>query len=215
MIEVKRRDQVENIVSDFLEEIQNDTAVAKKCFSICYPLSLLLKSKNIETSIMSGFFGWLPHYVLKITEDDAVFIDPTMKQFGPQFPKLLIGYHNQYASYHPIEFNMVYDFWIEPLLNEGRRCTNSNTSSEKLKIDLPAFLTLNLRAATVLLKNIDLTNFQHSEQFTEMLQKYIAAIKTIMERNSEKAEVLKYCSPDNDLKKRIAEVELSMSKAFN
>lgn len=207
-----KKPQVESIVSDFLKEIQNDVSVAEKCFSICYPLSLLLKSKNIETSIMSGFFGWRPHYVLKLTEDDAVYIDPTMKQFGAHFPELLIGYHPQYASFHPIDFDLVYDFWIEPLLNEGVRFSNIVTSTEKFAIDLPAFLQLNLRAASVLLKNIDLTSFQQSEKFTKMLQKYLAAIKTIMERNPEKAEVLEFCSPENDLKKRIAEVETNMRK---
>lgn len=215
MIKVKKKTQVENIIIKFLDEIQNDQSVTEKCFSICYPLSLLLKSKNIETSIMSGFFGWRPHYILKLTEDDAVFIDPTMKQFGAHFPELLVGYHQQYASFHPIDFDLVYDFWIEPLLNEGVRFSNIVTSTEKFAIDFPAFLQLNLRAASVLLKNIDLTKFQQSEKFTEMLEKYIAAIKIIMERNSEKAEVLEYCNPDNNLKKRIAEVELSMSKFLN
>jgi hypothetical protein len=213
MIDVKRKVQLESIVGDFIDEIQSDAFLAEKCFSICYPLSLLLKSKNIETSIMSGFFGWRPHYILKLTEDDAVFIDPTMKQFGPHFPELLVGYHQQYASFHLIDFDLVYDFWIEPLLNEGVRFSNIVTSTEKFAIDLPAFLQLNLRAASVLLKNIDLTSFQHSEQFTKMLQKYLAGIKKIMDFNSERTEVLEYCRHDNDLKKRISEVELSMSKS--
>lgn len=212
MIEVKRNDRVEGIVSDFLKEIKNDGKVAEKCFSICYPLSLLLKSKNIETIILSGFFGWRPHYVIKMMDEDAVYIDPTMKQFGPQFPELLIGLHNQYASFQSIDFDLVYEFWIEPLLNNGRRLTNITTSSEKLQINLPAFLTLNLRAATLLLKNIDLSKFQQSEKFTYMLQKYMVAIKKIMDCNSERTEVLEYCRPDYDLKKRIAEVELNMNK---
>jgi len=44
-----------------------------------------------------------------------------------------------------------------------------------------------------------------------MLQKYLSGIKIIMKRNSEKAEVFEFCSLENDLKKRIAEVELCIS----
>ena len=215
MHELYNEQQLESLTNKFVADVLGKENPEGVCFTICYPLCLLLKTKHIETVIVSGYLNDTPHYVLKTTGVDELIIDPTIKQFGNEYPYVYSGRAEEYKNFHPIDFNMVFDAWIDPLLNDGIRYAAITTGPEKLGIDLTTFLQLNLRAANVLLNEIDWSKFQQTEHSTYMLKKYIEAVKTIMQNNSEKKEVIAYSKPGNNLNELIGIAELRLNSILN
>jgi len=96
---------IEKLATEFTKYILLEECQKGKCFTTCYPLSIFLESRGIDTTLVQGYYkhGKKIHYWL-ILDDNKTIIDPTIKQFAPEQAQVIIGeYSDNYQNEHKLE----------------------------------------------------------------------------------------------------------------
>lgn len=164
--------QIESLTIQFLDNIELSDCPKGKCFTTCYPLSIFLKRNKIPTLFFQGYYKTQEnvHYWLTL-QDSETIIDPTIRQFDKNKPRVFIGKDSDYKNCNVLEAidDPIYR-WKLPfieLTNEIEKslippCFDKKTN---LKIILQAatFLHLNLK-----------------KDFTEKEKEYFSYIKSIL-----------------------------------
>ena len=115
----------EKHIRNFVAEILENETPDKKCFTVCYILSVYLSIYNISHVIKSGNVKTstdeIGHYIVTL-KHNKIDIDPTAQQIDMTNPPVLIqeGLYND-DNFTEIEFEKAYEEWEYRLINDGLR----------------------------------------------------------------------------------------------
>lgn len=161
--------EIRNLTNDFVAKTLGNESPEHKCFTICYALSLYLKSNDFGNTIEAGIFEGIPHYWLKIESKQEPIIDPTIRQFHNEKETTSPYFGNKKEIHNKINYNMddAYEIWRDKLLNCNLK-----------KPELIILLNININAATILSVNIENKNIEDSEIY----KKYFDCIYEVIKK---------------------------------
>jgi hypothetical protein len=116
---IRKKDLIaKNAAKWFTKKVLGKTSPKCMCFAICYPLSLLLESKQIKSSIKNGPYFLTPtkfthHYWLQLDHGKKLILDPTIRQFEKNSPVVYLGIQTEKYSERDFDLNKTLKSWRE------------------------------------------------------------------------------------------------------
>lgn len=146
-------DTIKKIAEEFTSRTFGTEIPHNLCFSTCFPLSILLDSKQLKNSLTCGDYGAIRHFWLTL-DSEGTILDPTIRQFNKKIGPVYIGKLTENTTtekFIPIKasinewFKPQYSIWAEPLIDKQPRTCNDRPEGFEERMNL-----MNIRTATVL-----------------------------------------------------------------
>ena len=139
-------DEIKKIATTFVHSSIKDEIPNGYCFSICFPLSILLSILKIKNKVAVGnaFINKMnvSHFWIKFEADDMI-LDPTIRQFDTSKDLIYLGkisedeITKQYVELNNIgeqEFHEIYENWSAPLYEKEDRILRSKNFEDKMNL---------------------------------------------------------------------------------
>jgi len=117
-----KKSSARNHALRFTKRVLGKSKSNSMCFTICYPLSLFLKGRNINCSLKAGLYNsahnnHVHHFWLACDEINQVIIDPTIRQFHKNESRIYFGPIT--IKYNEVSFDFIstYKEWKATMEN--------------------------------------------------------------------------------------------------
>lgn len=194
----------EKHIQSFVAEIHENETPDKKCFTVCYVLSVYLSIYNISHVIKSGNVktstNEIGHYIVTLKHNE-VDIDPTAQQIEKNNPPVLIqkGLYND-ANFTPIEFGKAYEDWEYRLVNDGlkkplptevlQNVAPEISEIEDQRIDIIPYLRILIKAYYAFKRVVSELESQGQQVNQEFVNCFFEKTNNIFIQNKSKKEKL-------------------------
>ena len=184
------KNELKQICEAFTAEVLGDYKCDNKCYTLCLSLSLYLAASGIESIIDCGRFRGKSHYWLRVDKLNIKVLDPSVRQFSPLAlqvygtsavyvaEKADPDYFSEYNDQERLDG--AFNKWEEPFFNDGEVGLEEDDNHEltPVKIDLHEYITVNFRAAEMVLSKFKAKGIFRKEVLN--YEKYFSCISEIV-----------------------------------
>lgn len=198
---------MKNHIITFVDKTLDKEVPNKKCFTMCYILSVYLDIRDIPHTIKRGRIRPatkkedITHYIITFKDnEDTVVIDPTVQQIVPTYPqKILIEkMQKPYLPFNEINFDEAYKDWDFLLHHDGIIKQHYVEDSpypipekfkkniENTKIDLIPYIRILLRAYSVFKEEIIELERKRQRFQSRTVNSFFELVKKVIIKNEDK-----------------------------